>query len=97
MNHALAQFFGAGLSLRLEKRASVGRTVIFENQRVIYGDVCRTLFKVAYRIAARGHYVAQQLVGIRYCASGTVNEPRLDSAPRFDKPRTITRSELPDV
>jgi hypothetical protein len=97
MNHALAQFFGAGLSLRLKKRASVGRTVIFENQRVIHGDVCRTLFKVAYRITTRGHHVAYQLVGIRYCASGTVNEPRLDSAPRFHKTRTITRSERPDV
>jgi hypothetical protein len=91
MNHALAQFLGAGLSLRLKKRTLVGSTVIFENQGMIHRNVRRTLFEVANRIATSGHYVSHQLVGVRYRASGTVNKPRLNSAPRFDKPRTITR------
>src|SRR3984893_12355594 len=60
-------------------------------------DIGLTLFKVAYRIATRGHHIAQQLVGVCYCATWAVNEPRLDSAPGLDKPRTIARSERPDV
>jgi hypothetical protein len=97
MNHGLAQVFGAGLPACLTKRASVGGAVIFKNQWVIHGDIRCTLFEVADRIAARGHHIAQQLVGVRYRISGAVNEARLDSAPGLDKPRTIARSERSDV
>jgi hypothetical protein len=97
MNHGLPQVFGAGLPPRLTKRGLVGCTVIFENQWMIHRDIRRSLFKVAYRIATCGHHIAQQLVGLRYSTSGAVNEPRLDSAPGLDKPRTIARSERPDV
>jgi hypothetical protein len=37
------------------------------------------------------------LVGIRYGATGTVNESRLYFRPRVDKPRTIALSQLSDV
>src|ERR1700730_1639757 len=97
VNHGLAQVFGASLSPRLTKRALVGCPVIFENQWMAHRDIGLTLFKVAYRIATRGHHIAQQLVGVCYCATWAVNEPRLDSAPGLDKPRTIARSERPDV
>src|ERR1039458_6919311 len=33
----------------------------------------------------RRHHVAQQLVSVRYCAPGTINEPRLNLAPGLDK------------
>src|ERR1700677_4949307 len=58
VNHGLAQVFGTCLPPRLKKRALVGRTIIFENQRVIHGDICRTLFKVPYWIATCGHDIA---------------------------------------
>jgi hypothetical protein len=37
------------------------------------------------------------LVGIRYGATGAVNESRLYFRPRVDKPRTIALSQLSDV
>ena len=97
MNHCLAQFFRTGLATRLTNCDFVGCTVIFQNRRIVHGDVRRTLFKVAYRIATVGHHIAQQLVGIRYGTSGAVNEPRLHPAPGLDEASTITRTERPDV
>src|SRR5271165_3256160 len=97
MNHSLAQVFRGGLPPRLTKRAMVSRAVIVKNKWMIHGDIRRTLLKVAHRIATRRHHVAQQLICVRYCTSGTVNEPRLDSGPGLDEPCTIGWSKRPDV
>jgi hypothetical protein len=97
MNHGLAQIFGAGLPARLTKRASMRRAIIFDNQRMIHGDIRRALFKIADRIAAYGHHIAQQLVGIGHRAAGAIDEARLNSAPGLDKPCAIARAERPDV
>jgi hypothetical protein len=64
---------------------------------MVHRDICRALFKVTYRIAACGHHIAKQLIGLCDCASGAVNKPRLDSAPRLYETRTITWGELSDV
>jgi hypothetical protein len=97
VNHGLAQVFGVGLSPRLKNSALMGGTVVFENQGMIHGNVRGTLFKVSDRIAARGHNVAQKLIGIRHGGPGAVNEPSLDPAPRLDKPHTIAWSEWLDA
>jgi hypothetical protein len=64
---------------------------------MIYGDICRPLFKVTDRIAPRGHHITQQLVRFRYRTGGVVNEARLDSAPGLYEARTIACRERPDV
>jgi hypothetical protein len=97
MDHCLAQVFRAGLPLCLPKRDCVSRSVVFQNQRMIHGDICRPLFKITYRIAARGHHITQQLVRCRYRTGGAVNEARLDSAPGLYEARTIAGCERPDV
>src|SRR5579859_5315631 len=97
VNHGLAQVFCVGLPSHLAKRAFMACAVIVENLWMIHGDVRSTLFKITHRIAASSHHVPQQLVGFRNRAAGTVNEPRLDSAPRFDKTCTIARSKRPDM
>ena len=97
MNHGLSQVFRAGLASRLAKRALVRDPVILENQWMIHGNIRRPLLKITYRIAASGHHVAQQLVGVGYGASRAVNEPRLDSAPSLHKTGMIPRRERPDV
>jgi hypothetical protein len=97
MNHGLAQVFGAGLSSRLTECALVGCTVVVEDQWMIYGDVRRALLKIAYRINARGHHVAEQLIGVRDRTAGAINEASLDSVTRLEKARAIGRSERPDV
>jgi len=75
----------------------VSGSVILHDFRMIHGDICRPLFEVTYRIAARGHHIGQQLVGLGYRASGAVNKPRLDPAPGLHEARTITHPERPDV
>jgi hypothetical protein len=93
----LTQVFGTRLSTRLPKRSLVSGTVVVENQRVVDGDIRDALFKVAHRIATRGHHIVKQLVGLRDGASRTVDKVGLDSAPSLDKSSTIGGSERPDV
>jgi hypothetical protein len=97
MDHCLAQVFCARLPLRLAKRDFVGFSIILHNQRMVHGDISRTLFKVTYRIATRGHHITQQLVGFRYHNGGAVHKPRLDPAPRVFEACTIAGRERPDV
>ena len=97
MNHGLAQVFGAGLPPRLLKGDSVSRSVVFQNQWMVHGDIRRPLFKVTYRIATRGHHITQQLVRFRYRTGGAVNEARLDSAPGLHEARAIACRERPDM
>jgi hypothetical protein len=59
VNHSLTQIFCTGSTLRLKKRAFVGCTVIFENERMIHRDIRGSLFEVSHRITSRGHHVAQ--------------------------------------
>jgi hypothetical protein len=97
VNHCLAQVFRASLPPRLPERYFVSRSVVFQNQWMIHGDICRLLFKVTYRIAPRGHHITQQLVRFRNRTGGAVNKARLDSAPGCYEARTIACRERPDV
>jgi len=97
MNHCLAQVFSVGLPQRLPKRDFMGCPVVFQNQWMVHGDICGALFKVAYRVAPRGHHIAKQLVGFRYRTGGAIDEPRLDSAPGLHKARAIAWRERADV
>jgi len=96
MNHCLAQIFCVCLPLRLTNRDFVRRPVILQNQWMVNGNVCGPLFKITYRIAARGHDVPQELVSLGYRASGAVNESRLDPAPGLQETHPITGSEWSD-
>jgi len=97
MNHCLAQLFRVGLPARLPERDFVSRSVIFQNQRMIHRDICRSLFKVAYRVAPRGHHIAEQLVRCCNRTGWTVDEPRLDFTPGLHEARTIACRQRPDV
>ncbi|HEY6265360.1 MAG TPA: hypothetical protein VIW93_11205 [Candidatus Acidoferrum sp.] len=55
------------------------------------------MLKVAHWIATRRHNIAQQLIGLRHCAAGAVNKPRLHLAPRLNVASAIVRTERPDV
>jgi hypothetical protein len=97
MNHCLTQVFRGGLPPRLLKGDFVGLSVVFQDQRMIHGDICRALFKVTYRIAAGGHHIAQELVRFRDRTGGAVNEARLDSAPGLCEARAISCRERAKV
>ncbi|MGA2591856.1 MAG: hypothetical protein ABSH32_18245 [Bryobacteraceae bacterium] len=97
MNHCLAQVFRVGLSLRLPKSDFVRCPVVFHNQWMIHRDICRPLFKIAYRVAPCGHHVAQQLIRFRHRTGRPVDEARLDASPSLYKARPIGCREWPDV
>jgi hypothetical protein len=97
MNHGLAQFFGAGFAAGLTIGDSVGQAVILEDKRMADGNIGGALLKVTHRIAARGHHIAQELIGFRYSASGAVHKSRLYFAPRGYKARTISGAERLDI
>jgi len=48
---------------------------------VIHGDIGCPLPKVGYRIAPRGHHIAQPAVRFTYRTGGAVHKVHLDSAP----------------
>jgi hypothetical protein len=56
---------------------------------MIDGDIGGSLFKVAHRVAPRGHHITQQPVGFRYRTRRAVNEARLDSTPGLNEALTI--------
>jgi hypothetical protein len=97
MHHCLAQIFGAGLAAGLPKRHLVRGTVIFQDQRMVHGDIRRALLEVAYRVAARGHDIPKQLVRFRHRAGGAVYEVRLDTLPGLYEARAITRPKWTDA
>jgi hypothetical protein len=64
---------------------------------MIHRNICPTLLEITYRIAARGHHIAQQLVGFRYRSSGVVNESSLHPVPGFYEAGTIAWHEWSDM
>ena len=54
----------------------MGFSIIVDDQRMVYRNIGRPLFKVGYRIAAGRHHIAQKLVGFRYRSPGvSTNRP----------------------
>ena len=95
MNRGLAQFFPAGL--HLPNGDFVRISVVFENQRMILGDVGCRLFKVTDRIASDGHHVPQQQIHFCNRTGGAVDEASRGSAPGLFKARPIGCREGTDV
>jgi hypothetical protein len=89
VNHGRTQIFGVGFSSGLTRGVLVRGAVIFENQRMVHGNIGGALFEIADGIAACRHHVAQQLVGAGYGAAGAVNEACLEFGPRFDEARAV--------
>jgi len=81
----------------MTQRNFVGGSVIFQNQRMVHGDICRTLLKVTYRIAAAGHHITHQLVDFRYRTGWVFNEAPLNPAPGFCEAETIVWHEWSDM
>src|ERR1051326_8541029 len=85
MNHCQAQVLRVRLPLYLPERDFVGRPVVLQNHWMIHGDICRPLFKVAYRVAPRGHHIAEELVRFRHRKRS--DWKRLDSLCALFEPR----------
>src|ERR1700722_2041592 len=70
--------------------------VIFDNQRMVHGDIRRALFKITYGITAGGHHVAEQPVGLAYGTFGVINKLRLNLAPGCDIALPVSSCERMD-
>jgi len=97
MNHRLAQVFRISLSPHLLEGDFVSRPVVFQHQWMIDRKIRRPLLKVASGISARGHQIAQQLIRFGDRTGGSVNEARLDSAPRFFETGAFAGGEGPNL
>jgi hypothetical protein len=97
VDHRLTQIFRTGLPPRLPYRDVVSGTVVLKNHWVIHGDICRPLIEVTERVATRGHYIAQQLVGCHHRTGGAVNEACLDFPPGRQEACAITGRKRPDA
>lgn len=81
MHHGLPQVFGARLATAVAQRDIVCRAVIFDNQRVVNGNVCSTLFEITHGIPAGLHYLVNELIREGNRASRIINELRLHRGP----------------
>src|SRR5215472_1378008 len=85
MNHGLAQIFGGVSAPLLASRNAMSDAVVFDQARVVDGDIGGTLFKVRHRITTGSHYLINEQVSIGHGAARIVNEARLDGDPARGK------------
>ena len=97
MDHRLAKVLGARLATLMPKRDVVGLVIMFDDDRMIDGDVAGALVEIADRIASRLHHVAEQRVSERNCARRIVDEARLNVVPALRELAALGRLERPDV
>ena len=81
MNHGLAQVFGIGAALGVEDGDLVTGAVVFDDERMMGGEIGGALFEIGDGIAADGHDLLDELVGIDESALGIVDETGLDAIP----------------
>ena len=85
MDHGLPQVFGARLATAVAQRDIVCSAVIFDDQRVVHGNVGSTLFEIAHGIPAGPHDLIDELICEGNRASRIINELRLHSSPAVFK------------
>ncbi len=97
INHRPAQILRAGFPVRLAKRQLVRRPIILDNSGMIHRDIRGTLLEVAGRIAADGHHVNQQAIGVGDRGSGCIDKLRLHTPPRFEEASAVGWGECTDM
>ena len=97
VDHGLAQIFGVGLALGLAESALMRGAVIFEDERMVHGNIVGALFEIADGITAGGHHVGEQLVGVGDGAAGAVNEAGLDFGPGICEAGAVAGAKWTDV
>lgn len=89
VNHRAAQIFSAGLPARMTQCDRMCRTIILRHHGMIDLDIGRALLKIADRITARRHHVAEQLIGLRHRARRRIHKTGLHLLPGSNEPRAI--------
>ena len=95
VDHGLPEIFCACESLRMAYGNVVAGSILFDDQRMIDGNIRRTLLEVRDGIPASGHDGLNESVGFDQGAAGIVNKSRLDLLPGCQEVRAIGLSERP--
>jgi hypothetical protein len=93
VNHGAAQLFSAGLSARVPQGDVMSGAVVLDYDGVVDGDVCCALLKIANRIAAGCHNVAEEPIRFSDRSCGSIDEMGLNAAPLIGKAIPLSRGE----
>jgi hypothetical protein len=91
VNHRLPHVFRTCLALRVSHSNIVSSSVVFDNERVIDGEIRGTLLELGHWVPASRHYLLNKLICFRQCTLGIVDESALDLLPGCYKIRPSRR------
>jgi hypothetical protein len=81
VNHRATQIFSAGLPFGLPNCDFVPSSVVLRHDGMLNRDVSDTLLKVAHRVAAGSHQVAEQLIGLGNRTRRSIHKVGLHAIP----------------
>ena len=84
VDHGLPQTFGGRLPVAVAYDDRSGGAIVLYDSRVADGDICGSLLKVSHGVAACGHHVCYQLIGLPDCQRRVVDELLLHLRPFQD-------------
>src|ERR1019366_3696569 len=82
--HCPAEGLGVGLALAARDRNRVCTAVVFDDIRVIYGDVVRSLFELSHRVTAVCHDLRNEDIGLTNALDRSIDKARLYTLPLRD-------------
>src|SRR5215469_2186950 len=97
MDHSSPEILCVSAALRLLQRDSMPATIVFDDLRVVDGNVGGSLLKISYRIALSGHHTRNQPVRLNQAPVRIIYKPALNLMPSFQKVAAFCRSKSVDV
>jgi len=97
IDHGLPHFFRSGFAALPSHCERARSTVILNDHGMIHGQVGGPALEVLERIAARGHHLGHELVGLPHRVIWVVHEARLNATPFTGKRGDLFLSELVQV
>jgi hypothetical protein len=97
VDHGLAQVFSAGAPGTAPLGDVVGGPVVGDDAGMLDGQVGGALLEIGHRVAAGGHDLSNQPVGVAYDPRRVVDEARLDALPGASRAFALSRLERADV
>ena len=97
VDHPLPKVLGARLTTPIPNGDVMGLVIMFDDDRVIDGNVPDPLVEVADRITSRLHHIPDQRVSECNRSRRIVDEPRLNVVPATSELAALRRAQRPDI
>ena len=81
VDDSLTHFFRASFVAMPPQRQCASGAIVLHDDRMIHGQVVRTLLEIFEWIASRGHHVRNELIGFAHGAFRVVDKARLNTPP----------------